>query len=238
MPKCFNKTPFIVQYHIRYKRKMTWKPAMEGNILNGRSLRWPPCFRLKELCLYYSLETGNIKMQAVDFFPLLTAGNKTGSWGKWEFCPYCVERPVEYPNGCLLEAGFMFHTQARRYVFRSYQRIGGTWSQDYKKPGIWINLPGSVCTVKRCSKTYLMGTLKIRSRAASVIRRKLSQKSRNRGFKGMSVKQHLFWDWILKFLFWVITFISEQRFIFVTKAKKSFKGEKSTQSYQLCLPNI
>lgn len=151
MPKCFSKTPFIVPYHIRYKRKMTWKPAMEGKRIKGEKSEMTTMFPTKRTV--FILLTWDRKYKDAScglFFPFKTSGNKTGSWGKWKFFPYCVERPVEYPNGCLLEAGFMFHTQARRYVFRSYQCLGGTWSQ---KPGTQINLPGSVCIVRRCSRT-------------------------------------------------------------------------------------
>lgn len=153
MPKCFNKTPFIVQYHIRYKRKTTWKPGMEGKCIKGEKSEMTTMFPTKRTVFILLTWDRKYKAASYGLFFLLTAGNKTGSWGKWEFCPYCVERPVEYPNGCLLEAGFMFHTQARKNIFRSYQCIGGTWSQECKKPGIWINLPESVCIVKRCSKT-------------------------------------------------------------------------------------
>lgn len=95
-------------------------------------------------------------------------------------CPHCAERPVEYPNGlCLLEAGFMFHTQPRRYTFGSHwveveSEVRNIRNQEYG----W-NFPERMYMVKGCSRTeheQLMGTLKIRSGTARKVKRKLPEK--------------------------------------------------------------
>lgn len=70
MPKCFNKTPFIVQYHIRYKRKMTWKPAMEGKRIKGEKSEMTTMFPTKRTV--FILLTWDRKYKAAHcglFFP-------------------------------------------------------------------------------------------------------------------------------------------------------------------------
>lgn len=86
MPKCFSKTPFIVPYHIRYKRKMTWKPAMEGKRIKGEKSEMTTMFPTKRTV--FILLTWDRKYKDAScglFFPFKTSGNKTGSWGKWKF---------------------------------------------------------------------------------------------------------------------------------------------------------
>lgn len=70
MTKCFNKTPFIVQYHIRYKRKTTWKPAMEGKCVKGEKSEMTTMFPTKRIV--FILLTWDRKYKAAScglFFP-------------------------------------------------------------------------------------------------------------------------------------------------------------------------
>lgn len=145
-------------------------------------------FLTKRTQCFYSLEIRNKKFKLVGFFLLTTKKATEGELREMVSCPHCAKRPVEYPNGYVywrLDSCFT-HSGKKIRIWEPVS-IRGTWSQEYKKPRVWMKSPRRVYMVKRCSRTehqQLMGMLKVRNWRARKIKRKLSQKSNNKCFKG------------------------------------------------------